>query len=89
MPFSVKKHVEKYLVSAGILEDRRGWDSDKWKVWQLNRAARLNGLRSHDIETNPLIRKELYRVIEGSTVKPISPKIYNKKIRWEQVVDVS
>lgn len=89
MPFHVKKQVEKYLVSAGIWEDRSGWDSDKWKAWQLSRAARLNGLRREDVETNPLIRKELYRVIESSTTKPISPKIYNKKIRWEPVVDVS
>lgn len=89
LPFSVKKQVEKYLVSAGIWEDRSGWDSEKWRVWQLSRVARLNGLKRKDIETNPLIRKELYRVVEGSSIKPISPKIYNKKIRWEPVVDVS
>jgi len=88
IPFSIKKQVERYLKGAGIWEDRSGWDSAKWNKWQISRAAYLNGLKEKDIENNPLIRKELYRAITG-TIRPINPKVYNKKVRWEQVVDVS
>lgn len=90
MPLDIKKKVEKILRNAGKWEDRRSWTGEQWDKWQRSRAARLNGLKQKDVETNPLIRKELARAAEFfSSVAPVRPGIYKKKIKWIIVPDES
>lgn len=90
MPLGIKKRVEKILRGAGQWEDRRAWTGAQWDQWQNARAARLNGLKQKDINTNPLIRKELYRAAQFfSSVAPVRPGIYKKKIKWILVPDES
>lgn len=90
IPISIKRQVEKILISAGEWEDRSSWTSEKWKEWQTDRAARLNGLKQKDVDTNPLLRKELYRAtVFFKRNAPIDPKIYNKKIKFMNLPDNS
>lgn len=90
IPISIKRQVEKILIGAGEWEDRSSWTSEKWKEWQTDRAARLNGLKQKDVDTNPLLRKELYRAtVFFKRNAPIDPKIYNKKIKFMNLPDNS
>jgi len=83
IPFSIKKKVENALIAAGIWEDRSKWNTSMWNEWQISRSAKLNGLRSSDVATNPLIRKELFRASQMfGKVAPIAPGIYRKKVKW-------
>jgi hypothetical protein len=83
IPKTINDRVEKILVASGLWDDRSKWDSAKWNEWQIDRTARLNGLRSSDVATNPLIKKELLRAsVMFGKVAPVAPGIYKKKVKW-------
>ena len=83
IPFSISKKVENILIASGLWEDRSKWNTSMWNEWQLSRAAKLNGLRSSDVATNPLIKKELFRASQMfGKVAPIPSGIYKKNIKW-------
>ena len=89
MPLRIKERVEKILISTGQWEDRSKWTSQQWNDWQIARAARLNGLKSSDVATNPLIRKELLRAsMMFGKIAPIAPGIYKKKVKWIPVPEI-
>ena len=61
LPSSIDKQVQKIMVKWGEWENRSNWTSRQWAEWREARTARLNGLRAHDLQYLPLLRKELAR----------------------------
>ena len=61
LPSSIDKQVQKIMVKWGEWDDRGTWSKKQWSDWWEARTARLNGLRAHDLQYIPLLRKELAR----------------------------
>ena len=61
LPAGISKQVQKIMVKWREWDSRENWTSRQWSEWWEARTARLNGLRQHDLDTIPLLRKELAR----------------------------
>ncbi len=61
LPSSISKQVARIMTKWGEWEERSTWSSSQWNEWWAARTARLNGLRAHDLQYIPLLRKELAR----------------------------